>query len=149
MADLVVRAPGEGEPNSAFLRRIYKIRGKDSDGSVAVFEEEVPAGLGPPLHIHEREEEVFRVLEGRFRFVAGEGDMTVGAGTTLMIPRGLPHTFKNTGEAAGRLLIVLTPPYSDGFFDEVEAKGLTPPEDMDAIADIGRRYGLTFVGPPL
>lgn len=54
----------------AFGRHIIRIAADQTGGSLGCFEAEVPAGEGPPFHVHEKEEEFFRVLEGRFAFCA-------------------------------------------------------------------------------
>jgi mannose-6-phosphate isomerase-like protein (cupin superfamily) len=40
----------------------------DVDGAFTIVEARVPAYTGPPLHYHEEREEIFEILEGRFRF---------------------------------------------------------------------------------
>ncbi|HEV2560321.1 MAG TPA: cupin domain-containing protein [Microvirga sp.] len=145
----VFRPSGEGQTNRAFdLPRLFLIRADAVGGSFSHWIEEVPAGAGPPMHVHHRERELFRVVAGQFRFwCAGEvRDMIEG--DTALIPMGAPHTFKNTGASTGQLLITLTPGAGEGFFFEVEANALHPSRDMPRIVEIAARYGLTFVGPP-
>ncbi|MBK1662800.1 hypothetical protein CKO45_32040, partial [Paracraurococcus ruber] len=64
----ILRAPGEGLRNAAFGERLLRIRGAETAGRFALWEEPVPPGWGPPLHVHGREDEFFQVLEGRLRF---------------------------------------------------------------------------------
>ncbi|NBJ11387.1 cupin domain-containing protein [Microvirga arsenatis] len=145
----LVRRAGEGTGNRAFdLPRTFIVRSDEAGGSFSHWIENVPAGAGPPMHVHHREQEMFRILSGQFRFwCAGEAqDLTDG--DTVLIPKGAPHTFKNTGSSEGQLLITLTPGTGDGFFIEVERLGLHPSRDMPRIVEIAGRYGLEFVGPP-
>ena len=44
---------------------------------------------------------------------------------------------------------MLSPGKGEGFFRDVDAAGLTPPDDMDKIKEIAARYDIEFVGPPI
>lgn len=116
-------------------------------GGVSIIEDVSPPGGGPPLHLHQREDELFRVLEGRYLIRCGDETHDVVAGDTILLPRGVPHTFFNPEATPGRLLTVLEPGGFEGFFEEVHAAGLEAPCDFPAIAELGARYGLEFLGP--
>ena len=146
----IVSSPGAGEPNHAFgLMRRFKVTAEQVGGALCVFEEEIPEGAGPPLHIHHREHELFAVLEGRVRFRCGETEAETEPGATVLIPPGAPHAFRGLGPGVARVLITLTPGRGGDFFRDVEREGLSPPADMARIAEIAARYDLEFVGPPL
>jgi mannose-6-phosphate isomerase-like protein (cupin superfamily) len=145
----LVRRSGEGANNQAFdLPRTFLVRSDESKGAFSHWFEKVPAGAGPPMHVHHREQELFRVLAGQFRFWCTGEAQDLTDGDTVLIPKGAPHTFKNIGPSEGQLLITLTPGDGDGFFIEVERLGLNPSRDMPQIVEIAGRYGLEFVGPP-
>lgn len=100
-------------------RYTYLVTGEQTNGAFAMFEAYVPAGNGPPPHVHLREDEMFYVIEGEFEFnVAGESKR-LGAGDFLLGQRGVPHHFKNVGGSAGRMLITVTPAGFEGFFAEI------------------------------
>ncbi|KAA2236326.1 cupin domain-containing protein [Salinarimonas soli] len=146
----LVRRAGEGAVNRAFdLPRTFLIRSEESGGELSHWVEEVPAGAGPPLHVHHREREMFRILSGRYRFVCSGMEVELGEGDTILIPPGAPHTFKNIGAETGRLLITMSPGGAEGFFEEVDRLGLHPARNMPEIVALAGRYGLEFVGPPL
>lgn len=42
-------------------------------------------------HHHEREDELFFVLDGRLRMEFRDGDVTLGPGECLVVPRGVEH----------------------------------------------------------
>ncbi len=142
----VVHQAGEGEENHAFgyARRI-RLTPEDTGGTFSVFEEQVPEGVGPPLHVHHDAQELFVVLEGRVLFRCSGRNAEVGVGGTVLIPRGAEHTFKAL--TAARVLVQLVPGRGVGFFREAE--GLDPATDMDRIRQIARDYELEFTGPPL
>jgi quercetin dioxygenase-like cupin family protein len=120
----------------------HKVRGEQSGGSISVFESQIPPGEGPPLHVHANEEEVLYVLEGTFRFRLGEDVSTAPQGSLMFVPRGVPHTWQNAGDAPGRLLITFTPAGMERFFDRAEG-------DRSAFDRLGQELGMTIVGPPL
>jgi len=65
-------------------------------------------GSGPAtLHVHHSDDEAWHVLEGELTFRYADRSETVGPGTTVFVPAGMPHTY-STG-AGARYLIVLTP----------------------------------------
>lgn len=140
---------GEGTENNAFgLPRVLLIRGGETGGAASQWIERVPAGHGPPLHIHRGERELFRVLSGRFHFWSDDDVLEVAAGDTLMVPPGTRHTFANVGEAEGQLLVTMVPGGFEEFFAAVEARGLTPDGGMAAILELADQYGMEIVGPP-
>lgn len=119
-------------------------------GTLALFEETTQPKAGPPVHIHELQDEFFRVMEGFYEFLIGDDRFVAGPGDTAFVPRAVPHAFWNTGDTAGRLLFGLTPAAEgEGFFAElarfVVADG--PPD----VAAINEHFAGRFeiVGPPL
>ncbi|MEZ4386714.1 MAG: cupin domain-containing protein [Candidatus Krumholzibacteriia bacterium] len=118
-----------------------------TDGSLGLFEEITPPQVGPPLHRHHQEDEFFRVIEGRYRFRAGDEDVEAGPGDSLLVPRGTPHCFINVGDTPGRLFMGLTPGGFEGFFARVAAEKLRLPDDMPRIAAIAADFNLEFLGP--
>ena len=114
---------------------------------VSIIEDVSPPGGGPPLHLHHREDELFRVLEGRYLIRCGDETYDVTAGDTILLPRGVPHTFFNPESTPGRLLTILEPGGFEAFFEDVHSAGLEAPRDFPAIAEIAARYGLEFLGP--
>ena len=150
MAGATVHGSGEGIRNGAFgLNRWFRIRPEETGGAFALWEEEIPEGAGPPLHVHENEIELFTVLSGRVRFRCADAEHEAGPGASVMIPKGAHHTFKGLGPGPSRALVMLSPGAGVGFFETVEAEGLSPATDMPRIEEICARYGVRFVGPPL
>ena len=144
-----IHAPlGQGEENRAFgLTRRTRVPTEATDGAFAIWEEEVPAGAGPPLHVHDREHEVFTVVSGRVRFRAGERDLEAGPGDVVAIPPGVAHTFKGIEDSVA--LVMLSPGPASRFFAAVTAAGVSPETDMDAVVRIAADHNIRFVGPPL
>lgn len=149
-AGVVRHGPGQGHHLSARAgtRATFKVRGDDTAGAYAVVEWEHEASTpGPPLHIHDREEEAFYVLNGTVRVVVGDEPTEAGAGSFVLIPRGTPHTFSVTGDVAARLLIILSPPGYEGFWEELSSAtggGLSQPSP-ELMSALGHKYGMRVV----
>jgi mannose-6-phosphate isomerase-like protein (cupin superfamily) len=59
----------------------------------------VAPGSGPATHIHLREDELWWVLEGDFRFRTADDWLRASPGGRAFGPRGMPHAFQNIGGA--------------------------------------------------
>jgi quercetin dioxygenase-like cupin family protein len=94
----------------------FKATGKDTDGRYTVIDQIIQPQNGPPPHIHQREDEAFYVLDGKFSFLSGKKESQFEAGSFIYIPKGTLHTFKNIGEEQGRLLVFITPAGLEEFF---------------------------------
>ncbi len=120
----------------------------DTGGAYTWWIDEPPAGVGPPRHVHSREEEAFYVIDGEVVFQAGRLKATAGPGTFLALPAGIPHGWLN-GKTQARLITFTAGAGNEGFFLELvgEKKG---PRRVMPIAEINRRserYGVTYLGP--
>jgi mannose-6-phosphate isomerase-like protein (cupin superfamily) len=111
-------------------------------------------GDQPPLHVHEREDEGFYVLEGELTLWVGDAEPVVlGPGEFALAPRGIPHTYRVTGEAPAVMLVT-----ADGFAGFVRDAGvpaerhelpvLDGPPDVERLARIAADHGITLLGPP-
>jgi hypothetical protein len=113
----------------------------------AVESHDVPGG-GPPPHIHHREDETFKILEGEYEWTVGGKTFIAKAGATIFAPRGIPHTYRYLGKTAGRLMCVITPSGFEGFFEEIGALGPEQQRDIGRVVEIAKRYGLEILPPP-
>ncbi|MBB4192849.1 mannose-6-phosphate isomerase-like protein (cupin superfamily) [Rhizobium aethiopicum] len=138
-----VSPPAHGMAVMAFGKHVLRIMAENTGGSLGMFEACVLPGEGPPLHVHEREDELFRVLSGRFGFWCAGDYVELTEGGSIALPRGVPHRFRNVGQTEGRLMVIVTPGGFESFFPIVE---LCKPETPEQIASIARGFGLTF--PP-
>ena len=93
-------------PGRAFA---LKLLGRETDGSIMMFEETLPAGTTSLHHLHYDSDEVAWVLEGEFAFQIGDDVTTGGPGTCAFMPRNIPHAWKNIGSETGRVLFLYTP----------------------------------------
>lgn len=126
--------------------------GSKTADSVLFGEARLPPGSsGPHLHVHSREDEAVYVIEGEMTFLIGERTLSAGPGTLVWLPRSVPHTFANLGEDPVWAFGTTTPAGLEGMFEEQATyfASLSGPPDEDIIDEIGARYGVRRVGPPL
>ncbi|HEX5298990.1 MAG TPA: cupin domain-containing protein [Streptosporangiaceae bacterium] len=102
---------------------------------------------GPALHTHLREDELWYVIDGDFRFKAGGAMLRVPTGGMAFGPRGTPHALQNIGETPGRLLVITTPSGLERFFEEFAAL-LPGPAGPEPLAAVGPTNWIEFHGPP-
>lgn len=74
-----------------------------------------PGQLGASPHVHSEHSDAFLVLEGELEITFESGPLRVSAGTLVLIPRGVVHSFGNTSDTTARFLNVHAP--SCGFGD--------------------------------
>jgi mannose-6-phosphate isomerase-like protein (cupin superfamily) len=109
-----------------------------------------PGVPGPPLHVHDAIDEAWYLLEGQLNVQVGEERRLVGAGSFLLVPHAIPHTFVNAGEDWARWVGVLSPGTALGMLEELgQILSQSDPPDEDAIARMFERYGTAVLGPPL
>src|SRR5271163_1263221 len=65
----------------------------DTEGAYAFWVEEPPGHVGPPKHVHSREEEGFYVIEGQVEFRAGHIDKVLTKDTFIALPKGISHSW--------------------------------------------------------
>jgi quercetin dioxygenase-like cupin family protein len=129
-----------------------KVTGQQSNGLVTVLEGVVLSG-GPPLHVHEAEDEVVICVEGELAYQLGEERGALQAGGLLWFPRGVPHAVANLSAQPVRFLTVVTPSGIEDFFraqrDHLAEVGDGRPFDPAAFASLPGHETRTVVGPPL
>ncbi len=124
-----------------------KISAKDTDGQLSVFEYVGFQKIGPPLHIHFNQDEIFYVVEGEFLFQLDSEKMTLKAGDTIFLPQNVPHTWLQLSDK-GKLVYLMQPAgQMEEFFKKMnELKG--PPTE-ELVQQIHQAHGMKIVGPPI
>lgn len=147
--ELVIRGPDDGEALSilGWSLRIL-LRAEQTGGQMGLIEGRFPAGAdGPPAH-RDGHDELFVVLEGEFRFQIEQEVIQVQAGSTLFIPEGTLHTFKNEAGALGRLMGAFLPGGYERYFEDLSRLTNAASPDFAQMAELAARHGTTYVGPP-
>ena len=108
----------------------------------------VPPGGGPPSHIQTREEEAFYILEGELTFYGEDGEVTVGPGAYLNIPKGAKHRFRNNADQTAKMLFFFAPAGIEKLFDEFSSLDV-PEGDLETAIKgmnaLGKKYGAQYV----
>jgi quercetin dioxygenase-like cupin family protein len=122
---------------------LFKAVAETTEGAFSLHERRVPAGgRRPPPHLHPDRIEAFWVLDGEAEFDL-DGELSVAtAGSFVLVPGGVAHTFGATAAGPARLL-VLHAPALDGYFRELAElwSGEQPPARDDELA-LMRRHGM-------
>ena len=126
---------------------LVKISAKDTDGQLSIFEYEGLAKMGPDLHVHFNQDEIFYIIDGEYLFQVGDEQQTLKAGDTIFLPRNVPHTWLQLTEK-GKMIYLLQPAGKmEEFFKELNALKRPPTaQEMQAFA---LESGQKIVGPPL
>jgi len=67
-----------------------------------------PVSEYAPLHVHHADDEAWHVVSGALRFrLAGNQEVVVRAGSTMLVPAGVAHTFGSAGAGPSRYILIL------------------------------------------
>jgi quercetin dioxygenase-like cupin family protein len=117
----IIHPPGGGKVVGVLRdRSTFKVLSEQTGGAYAILEQTIPAGHGPPLHVHRHETEIFYILEGEFEVRIGDQTVPALPGAIVVGPRDIPHTFRNVGTRDGRLLLTVIPGRFANYFIDVD-----------------------------
>ena len=131
----------------------FLITGEQTGGAFFMAEVSiVPGGSNPP-HIHHREEECFYLQDGELTIQVGGKTQTASAGDFIRLPRGVAHSFENTGNVDAKVLLVVAPAGLEKFFEEAfypveDRSAAMPPmteEFMARLLEAATKVGLEFL----
>jgi len=138
-----VLLPGDGERISVIGdSQTIKLDGPMTNGLFAMIEQNTQEGAGVPLHVHTREDESFYVCQGEVTFQVGEIEILAPTGTTVYLPRGVPHGFRVNKPT--RALLCVYPAGAEQMFRRLSKLPPGPP-GMDKVAQICAEYGIYFL----
>jgi quercetin dioxygenase-like cupin family protein len=123
-------------------------RAETTGGAFTMLENVIPPLQGPPLHVHRREDEMWFVLEGHFRFRADDPLLEAPAGSFVYVPRGTRHAFQNIGDGPARILVMFSPAGMERFFEDIAALP-DGPIDPATYRTIAHDLAMEVAGPPL
>jgi quercetin dioxygenase-like cupin family protein len=120
------------------------VSGKETGEKVSIFKEVVAPGVGPPLHMHEAQLEIFHVISGHIQFELEGERIDVFSGGTAIIPHGKKHAFINKSEEESIIHFELLPSgKSEPFFERLVAGS------FDDLPSFFEEHGLKLLGPPI
>ena len=92
------------------MTAVFKADGAETSNAYCVSEWWLEAGAdGPGAHMHEANDEVFVVVAGTMSLLVGDEWIEASVGTTIIIPAGVTHDFRNRSDAEAGLLNVFVP----------------------------------------
>ena len=125
-----------------------KISSKDTDGDLAVFEQNgfTPQG-GPPLHIHLYQDEFFYIVEGEYLFQVANEKYQMKSGDTIFLPRNVQHAFIQITEKGKVIVSYMPAGKMEDFFKTTDA--WSSPPTLKEIEKVFEDHDMKVVGPPL
>lgn len=141
-----------------FLGTLAVLRNPDgAPRTPAVIELTVPPGGSPPLHRHDVLDDSFLLLDGQLVVRCGDETLVANHGTYVVLPQGVPHTFRVTSRTPARMLLIHA---NDSFLQFIEEIGTPTDErrlpmpgetsvDPDAVARASARHGAPLIGASL
>ncbi len=127
------------------LEIVGKVMSTQTNGEYAVVVTTTPPNGGPPLHVHQREDELFYVMTGTYEFQFGDETVVATEGDMVHLPRYIPHRFRNIGSEPGTTMNMIIPGGFEQFFVELDQLPKDQPLDRQQVADIASQYGLEFL----
>jgi quercetin dioxygenase-like cupin family protein len=149
--DNVVHVPAGAGEQVWVVGDTYTLKAtrENTGGALALIEASVPAGSGPPPHVHANEDEAYYVLEGELEVLDGDRTFVARPGSFVFIPRGALHRFRNVGFGHARMLVLFTPAGFDEFLAAVGQPARpgepAPPlaeEEIALTQELAPRYGM-------
>ena len=117
---------------------------KGSNG-LATGTQQIPVGIGIPIHRHRDKDEAFYVIEGSGNLILDDVRLPIGKGVSIFIPKNSWHGFEN---ASHELLLLWTvaPAGLECFFREIAARPGAPPiqRSKKQLNEIASKYGTEF-----
>ena len=143
----------------------FKIFGEETGQALAVVEHPVGPRVLIPPHTHTETDEYSYVLEGEIGARIGDRILSARAGTYVLKPRNIKHTFWNATDKPARIIEILSPARFEKFFEEMGDLMKNPPPDMekqlgataarydtvmslDWVPELTAKYGLKLMGQP-
>ncbi|BBO06466.1 MULTISPECIES: cupin domain-containing protein [Bradyrhizobium] len=136
----VIRRSGETE--GVTLRgqpMAFLVTGEDTRHT-SMFDWTIPAGFATGRHVHRVQEETFYMLEGECEWFVGDEIVRATPGTFLFIPPGVPHNITNASEKPARVLMTVSPPGHEHYFEELAKLTASGRPDAKAISELRARF---------
>ncbi|MGB6456439.1 MAG: cupin domain-containing protein [Streptosporangiaceae bacterium] len=145
MTEFLIVPPGGGEQltirGGSTLQ--FKAVAATTGGAFSLHERQVPAGgRRPPAHVHPDRTEAFWVLDGEAEFELDGDLVTAAAGSFVLVPGGVAHTFGASATAPAHLLVLHAPPLDDYFRDLAALWSGPEPPDRNAERELMGRHGM-------
>ncbi|MGB3145710.1 MAG: cupin domain-containing protein [Maribacter sp.] len=122
----------------------HKLIGKDTNGQIVEWVDNVEPGAGIPPHIHTKEDEIFRVIKGEVEIMVNGIAAILKEGDIVFAPKGISHSWKVVGTEKAKMITSAFPAGIEFMFQELAQLPEGPP-NFDKVAEICGRQGISFV----
>lgn len=139
--------PGGGKKGTFGENEItFKLNSEQTSSALGSSEGIIhPGFMGAPPHYHKNFDEIIRVLTGQVTVLVGDQVYEVPAGGWHLRPRGITHTFWNSGTTPASYIELYTPGGHEKYMQELTSffeNGKRPTrEQMKGLAD---KYDIVF-----
>ncbi len=143
MASISITGPLEGEPVDLGTTKMRILEdGSTTDQRLGITVATLaPHTQGPPQHLHGRHDEAFYVISGTARFTSGDDVYDAPAGSLVVVPPKVPHTFENPGDEPVAMLSTFSPSFYVQYFrDMAEMIAAGRPVTPESTGEIMARY---------
>jgi uncharacterized protein (TIGR02246 family) len=141
---------GEEGRKARNIPHVFKAAGSETGGRFDFIACSFAPRSGPPLHVHDQQDDSLFVLEGVLTVQVEDEIFDIGPGDFVSVPPRTRHTFDNlhNGEAPVRAINLMTP---GGHLEMFEAWADIPAgsDHQRRMQQVAARFGTVFVGPPL
>lgn len=129
----------------------FKFASKQTGGHIGITEGTLPVGyMGAPPHLHKGFDEICRVTQGTLTIMVGDELFEVNAGDWHLRPKGIVHSFWNTGKETAKFIELYSPAgheaYMNALADLFSGGGRPKPGDLEKLA---QRFDIIFDWPKL
>lgn len=143
-------APGQGELIwDGPIDTTVMVPSEASLGALSITEMAVAPGYMVPPHVHRDTDEWSYVLFGTIGARVGDDEFSATAGSWILKPRGVMHTFWNAGPDPARIIELLTPGAFEHMFrrlSDLAARDQMTDDRLDALAEeFGTTIDMTWV----
>lgn len=122
----------------------HKLIGSETGNQIVEWVDNVEPGTGIPLHIHTKEDEVFRVIKGKVEIKVGDKITVLNEGDVAFAPKNIPHSWKIVGSEKAKMITSAFPAGIEVMFKKLSELPAGPP-DFKKVSEICGKHGITFV----
>lgn len=137
----IIHLPGQGKHvHLAGHPMAFLVTGTHTKHT-SMFDWLVPPRFATGRHIHAVQEESFYVLDGTCEWEVDGDVITAPPGSFLFLPPGVAHDIRNPGDRPVRLLMTVSPPGHENYFEELaRLAGQGTPPDPAAVGALRQRF---------
>jgi quercetin dioxygenase-like cupin family protein len=121
-----------------------KVSSASTGGAYTIIELSLPPNGGAPQHTHSLEDEIFHVMDGVCEIICGGKTYLAEVGSVVVLPKNVPHAFRNPSDTPNRILITAIPGGLDTYFEALAQISGDDPDAPQKVASINARYQINF-----